>query len=243
MVGVGEHTHDLGADVIGLVGQVDAVAQRFAHLRLAVGAGQTQARLVVRQEGGGLHQRLAVQLVEAADDLARLLQHGQLILAHGHGIGHEGGDVRRLADGIGQKAHGDAVVKAAELDLRFDGGVALQTRQRHQIHVVERQLRQLADHGLNEHMAFPGVKTARHIVQSHLHDVLAHLAGVVEVVGESLRVGDHKEQLLEFAAVLQNDAVAEGADVVTHVQTSGGTVAGEDDLTHDDVSFLYDNYF
>ena len=92
-------------------------------------------------------------------------------------------------------------------------------------------------------MALPGVKTARHIVQSHLHDVLAHLAGVVEVVGESLRVGDHKEQLLEFAAVLQNDAVAEGADVVTHVQASGGTVAGEDDLTHDDVSFLYDNYF
>ena len=89
VVGVGEHTHDHGADVLRLVGQIDAVAQGFAHLRLAVGAGQTQAGLVVRQQGRGLHQRLAVQLIEAADDLAGLLQHGQLVLAYGHGVAKE----------------------------------------------------------------------------------------------------------------------------------------------------------
>ncbi len=209
MVRVGEHPHDLGAYLIGLVGKVDAVAQRLAHLGLAVRAGQAQARGVVGQQGGRLHQRLAVQLVEAADDLTRLLQHGELILTHGHGVGHERGDVRRLADGIGQKAHGDAVVEAAQLYLRLDSGVALQPRQCDQIHVVEGQLRQLAHDGLDKHVALPGVEAAGHVVQRHLQNVLAYLAGVVEVVGEGLRVGDHEVELLEFAAVLQNDPVAQ----------------------------------
>ena len=243
VVGVGEHTHDLGADVLRLVGQIDAVAQGFAHLCLAVGAGQTQAGLVVRQQGRGLHQRLAVQLIEAADDLAGLLQHGQLVLAYGHGVGHEGGDVRRLADGIGQEAHGDAVVKAPQLDLRLHGGVAFQPGQRHQVHVVEGQLRQLTHHGLDEHMALGGVQTAGHVVQRHLEDVLPHLTGVVEIVGQGLGVGDHKEQLFKLAAVLQDDAVAEGAYIVAHVQAAGGAVAGEDDLTHNRDSFLYEKCF
>ena len=66
---------------------------------------------------------------------------------------------------------------------------------------------------------------------------------MVEVVGQRLCVGDHKEELVEFAAVLQEHAVAERAYIVAYVQASGGTVAGEDDLTHNRVSFLYDKYF
>ena len=94
--------------------------------------------------------------------------------------------------------------------------------------------------GLHQNGGLGGVDTAGQVIQRHLHDVVAHLLGMVEVVGEGLCVGDHEEQLLESAAVLQHDAVAQGADVVADVETSGGTVAGEDDLTHDDVSFLYD---
>ena len=135
------------------------------------------------------------------------------------------------------------MVEATQLDLRLDGGVALQPRQRHQIHVVEGQLRQLADHGLDEHVGLGRVDAAGHVVQRHLQDVLPHLLRMVEVVGQRLCVGDHEEQLVEFAAVLQEHAVAERAYIVAHVQASGGTVAGEDDLTHSRVSFLYDKYF
>ena len=168
VVGVGEHPHDLGADVLRLVRQIDAVAQGLAHLGLAVRARQPQTGGVVRQQGRRLYQRLAVQLVEPPYDLSRLLDHGQLVLAHGHGVRHERGDVRRLADGVGEEAHGDAVVKAPQLDLRLHGGIALQPGQRHQVHVVERQLRQLAHHGLDEHMGLGRVDAAGHIVQRHL---------------------------------------------------------------------------
>ncbi len=225
MVGVSIHAHDLGADIVWLVSQIDAVAEGFAHFGLAVGAGKPEARLVVRQQGGGLHQRLAVQLVEAADDLAGLLQHGQLILAHGDGVGHEGGDVRRLADGVGQESHRDAVVEAPQLDLRLDGGVPLQTGQRHQVHVVEGQLRQLADVGLHQNGGFLRVDAAGQVIQRHLKDVVPHLLGMVEVVGQRLGVGDHEEQLFKLAAVLQRNAVAEGAHKMSHMKPPGGTVA------------------
>ena len=135
------------------------------------------------------------------------------------------------------------MVEAAELDLRLDGGVPLQTGQRHQIHVVKRHLRQLADMGLHENGGLGGVDAAGQIVQRHLHDVVADLLGMVEVVGEGLRVGDHEEQLLEAAAVLEHDAVAQGANIVAYVETSGRTVAGEDDLAHSFNSFLYVRYF
>ena len=67
-------------------------------------------------------------------------------------------------------------------------------RQRHQIHVVERHLRQLADVGLYKNGGLGGVDAAGQIVQRHLHDVVADLLGMVEVVGEGLRVGDHLEK-------------------------------------------------
>ena len=135
------------------------------------------------------------------------------------------------------------MVKAPQLDLRLHGGVALQPGQRHQVHVVERQLRQLAHHGLNEHMGLGRVDAAGHIVQRHLQNVLPHLAGVVEVVGQRLCVGDHEKQLVELAAVLQNDAVTQRTHIVTHMEAARGAVAGKDDLAHSDISFLFSKSF
>ena len=97
--------------------------------------------------------------------------------------------------------------------------------------------------GLHENGGLGGVDAAGQIVQRHLHDVVADLLGMVEVVGEGLRVGDHEEQLFEAAAVLEHDAVAQGAHIVAYVEASGRTVAGEDDLAHTFNSFLYVRYF
>ena len=73
MAGVGVHGHDLLLDVLRFIGQVDAVAQRLAHLGLAVNARQAQAGVVGRQQDLRLGQRLAVDGVELVDDLAALL--------------------------------------------------------------------------------------------------------------------------------------------------------------------------
>ena len=237
MVGVGVHAHHLPADIVGAVRQIDAVAEGFAHFGLAVGAGQAEAGFVIRQQRRRLHQRFAVEGIEAADDLPGLLQHGQLVLAHRHRVGHEGGNIRRLADGIGQKPHGDAVLEAPHLDLRFDGGVALQPGQRHQIHIVKGQLRQFADVGLHQNGGFLRVDAAGQIVQRHLQDVVPHLLGMVEVVRQRLGVGDHEEQLFIPAAVLQRHAVAQRAYIVAHMKPSGGTVACQNDLSHCRIPF------
>ena len=44
VAGVGEHAHDLPGHDVGGIGQEDGVAQRLAHLRRAVGAGQARRR-------------------------------------------------------------------------------------------------------------------------------------------------------------------------------------------------------
>ena len=75
-------------------------------------------------------------------------------------------------------------------------------------------------------------EAAREVVERHLDDVLAHLFGVVGVVGERLRVGNHDEDALVFARILQLDAAAQRAYVVSQVKFSGGAVPREYDFSH-----------
>ena len=230
--GVGVHGHDLGLHILLRVGQIDAVAQRLAHLGLAVDAGQAQAGLVVRQHDFRLGERVAIDRVELVHDLPALLEHGQLILAHRHGRGTECGDVGRLTDGIAEEADGNAGLEIALLNLGLDGGVALHAGHRDQIHIVKRQLGQLRHHGLDEYCGLGGIDAAGQIVQRHLHDVAAHLFGMLGVVGERLRVGDHDVDFVVFAGILQPDALLERADVMPHMETAGRAVAGQYDLLH-----------
>ena len=62
--------------------------------------------------------------------------------------------------------------------ISLHGGVAFQPGQRHQVHVVEGQLRQLTPTDWMRHMALGGVQTAGHVVQRHLEDVLRTLPGL-----------------------------------------------------------------
>ena len=111
VVGVGVHGHDLLLDVLGLIRQVDAVAQTLAHLGLAVNAGQAQAGGILGQHDLRHGQGLAVDGVELVHDLAALLQHGHLILTGRHSGGTERRDIRCLADGVGEEATGMLVSK------------------------------------------------------------------------------------------------------------------------------------
>ena len=233
MVGVGVHGHDLLLDVLGLIRQVDAVAQALAHLGLAIDAGQAQAGGILGQHDLRHGQGLAVDSVELVHDLAALLQHGHLILTGRHSGGTERRDIRCLADGVGEEAHRDAGLEVPHLDLALHGGVALQAAHRDQIHIIEAQLGQLRHHGLDEDVDLVGVQTAGQIVQCHLQDVLAHLLRVVGVVGQCLRIGDHDKDLVIFAGVLQPHPLLQRADIVANVQAAGGTVAGQNNFFHD----------
>ena len=232
VVRVGVHGHDLLFDVLGLVGEVDAVAEALAHLGLAVGAGQAQAGAVLGQNDLRLHQSLTVNGVELMDDLAALLDHGALVLACGDGSGLEGGDVRSLADGVSEEAHRDAGLEVLLLDLRLDGGVALQAGDGDEVHIIEAQLGQLGHHGLDEDVCLGGVDAHGQIVQSDLQDVLAHLLRVVGVVGEGLCVSDHDIDLVELARVLQPDTLLQRADIVADMEPARRAVARQNDLFH-----------
>ena len=232
VAGVGVHGHDLLLDVLRLVGEVDAVAQRLAHLGLAVNARQTQTGGVLGQHDLRLGQGLAVDGIELVDDLAALLQHRHLILARRDGSGAERRNVGGLTDGVGEEADRDAGLEVLLLDLRLDGGVALQAGHRDEVHIIEAQLGQLRHHGLNEDVGLGGVDAHGQIVQRHLQNVLAHLLRVVGVVGQRLCVSDHDVDLIELAGVLQPDALLQGANVMAHMQTARGAVAGQDNLLH-----------
>ena len=155
---VGEHRHDLGLDFLRRIREVDAVAERLAHLRLAVDAGQTQAGAVLRQNDARFGQRLAVHTVELAHDLGALLEHGELVLPDRHRRRVECRNVCSLTDGVAEEADRDARLEVAHLNLRLDGGVTLDARHRDEIHVVERQLGELRHHRLNEDAGLRGFR-------------------------------------------------------------------------------------
>ena len=245
VVGIGVHAHHLLSYLLGRIAQVDAVAQRLGHLGLAVGAGQAHAGCVLGQQDFRLDERGAVDRVELVDDLARLFEHRLLILAGGDGRGAESGDVRRLRNGVGEEPDGNALPlqvvlrvvlrEAAQLDFGLHGRVALQTGHGDEVHVVERQFAQFGDLRLDEERRPFGVEAAGQVVERHLDDVLAHLFGVVGVVGERLRVGDHDEDLLELSGVLQLHAAAQRTYIVAEVQFAGRPVSGQDDFSHNSV--------
>ena len=229
---VGVHRHDLLAYLLRLFGEVDAVAERLAHLRLAVGAGQAQAGLIVGEHDVRLGERLAVDGVEFMDDFAALFEHRRLILADGDDGRAEGRDVRRLAYRVAEEADWDARLEVAHLDFRLDGRVALDARDRDEVHVVEGQLRQLRYHRLDEDGRFLRVDAAGEIVERYLEDVAADFLGVLRVVGERLRVGYHYVDFVEFPGVLERHAALERAYVMSHVEAARRTVAGQYYLFH-----------
>jgi len=85
---------------------------------------------------------------------------------------------------------------------------------------------------LDEYGRLGVIDAAREIVERDFDYVLAHLVGIVGVVGERLRVGYHYENLLERARVLQLDALAERTHIVSQMELARGAVARKYYFTH-----------
>ena len=93
---------------------VDRVADRLAHLPDAVGA-EDDRRL--GEDRLRLGERLAVAVVEGADDLARQLEVGRLVPADRHERRLVDDDVGRLEDRVGQQPVVDVVGLLAVFSL------------------------------------------------------------------------------------------------------------------------------
>ena len=247
VVGIGIHTHHLLLHFIGRVGEVDAVAQRFRHLGLAVRTGQTQAGRVVGQQNSRHDECFSIYGVEFMDDFARLFDHRFLILADRYGRGLESGDIRGLADRVGEESYRNTLAlrslffvafgEAAQLDFGLHRRIALQTGYGHQVHVVESQLAEFRHLRLDEERRLRGIQSAREIVEGDLEDVLPHFFRVVRIIGQRLGVGDHDEYFLEFARILQLHAAAQRTYVMSQVEFAGRTISGEYDFSHQLKSF------
>jgi hypothetical protein len=110
-------------------------------------------------------------------------------------------------------------------DLVLDRGVALQLWDRDQAQERQQQLVERGYRAVREHHGPRRVQSDGQVVEHQAGDVLIQVLGVVPV-GQHLVVRDQHEYL--GAEVLQPDAVAQGAEVVSQVQLAGRPVPGQD---------------
>ena len=226
MIRVGEHGHDFLLYVLCFIGKIDAVSERLAHFCFAVDTGQTQAGLVGRKDDLRIGQGLAVYGVELVNDLLTLLQHGQLVFAYRYMGSTESRDICSLADGIAEEADRNAGFEITHQDLCLYGRVSLYAGYRYQIHVIEGQLGELGDHGLDKDRGFIRINAAGQIIQSDLNDILTDFLRMLCVVGERLGVCNHNVDLIVLAGVLELYTLRKRTHVMTDMKAAGGTVSG-----------------
>ena len=203
VVGVGIHALHFLLHFVGGVREINTVAEALAHFGFTVCSRQAQAGGVLGQQYLGLNEGFTIYIVETAYDFTRLFNHRLLVFAHGHGGGSEGGNVRCLADGVGEETYGDACLEVAHLDFGLYRRVTLQAAHGHQVHIVEGQFAEFRYLGLDEDGTLRRVQSASQVVQCHLDDVLAHLFRVLHIVRQCLCVSDEDENLVIQAGVLQ----------------------------------------
>ena len=127
MVGVCVHRlYPLAYIALG-IRKIDAVAQRLAHLRLAIGTGQTETGRIVRQEYLRLNECIAISVVEPSHYLTRLFNHRLLIFSCGYGSGIESGYIRCLTYGVCEEADRNVGLEVTHLDFGLYRRVALET--------------------------------------------------------------------------------------------------------------------
>ena len=145
---VGVHALYRFGHFVSRCAQVDDVAQGFTHFGFAINARQTAQ---LWHQGFGFHQNflfgagIFISAVKAAYDLVGLLNHRDLVFTHRHQRRFKGGNVRGLANRVGEKTRRNIAFKITQANLFFHGRVTLQARHGDQVQVVKRQLGQLRD--------------------------------------------------------------------------------------------------
>ena len=180
-----------------------------------------------------LEARLAaVQVVEAARDLARHLDVRHLILADRHERRAIQQNVRRHQHRIAEEAVSGQILLAQLLDLLLVGRHAFEPAERRAHAEQQRQLRVLGHAALDEERRLRRIDARRQPVDEHLPDVFLDDLGRLVVRRERVPV-DHREEARIFG--LQPHPVFQHAVIVAEVQRPGGPHAGEDTVREHDV--------
>ena len=122
----------------------------------------------------------------------------------------ERGNIRRLADRIGKKAHRNACLKITHLNFRLHGRIPLQPGNGNQIHIIKRKLAQFRNLGLNKKSGLCRIKPAGQIIQRHFNNILTHLLRIVCIIGQRLRICDHNKNLIIFSGILKLHSPLQG---------------------------------
>ena len=199
VVRICEHGHDFLTDVICFVRQIDAVAERFAHLGFAIDTWQTETCLIVRKYDLRICQSLAVYAVEFVNDFLTLLDHWHLVFANRNSSCTECSNISCLTDRIAEETNRNAGFKVTLLDLSFYRRVTLYTGYSHQVHIIKTKLCKLRNHGLDKNSSLLRINTACQIIQCNLKNILANFLRMLSVVCQSLCVGDHDINLIELS--------------------------------------------
>lgn len=136
MIGIGVHRADRTVDGLFAGGKKQGIAERFRHLGAAVNAWQT-ARIAQERLTGSQYRR-GEKTIHLMNDLIRLLNHGQLVVANRYHFGLKGGDICRLANGIRHEPDRQGTGKAFLGNLIFYRRITLHSGDGNNIHIQHR---------------------------------------------------------------------------------------------------------
>ena len=188
MIRIGKHSHHAFLHLFRGIGQIDAVAERLAHLSLSIRSRESEARRIRRQQNLRNYKSLTINGVEFVHNFPCLLDHRLLVFSCRHRGGLESRYVGSLADRIGEESHwyallvlvvvlGRIVRETPHQNLRFYGRIPLEPLHCHKVHIIERKFAELWNLRLDEN---------------------CHFFRIVCIVGKCLSVSNHYENLLEF---------------------------------------------
>jgi hypothetical protein len=212
---------------LGIVRQLDRVAEALAHLLVAVEAGQPrhlgEHRLRLDQRVG------AEEAVEAAHRFARQLQVRDLVGADRDEARVVDRHVGGLEQRIAEEAEGREVFVLQALLLLLVGRDPFQPGHRHHHRQQQEELGMLGHQRLDEEGALLGIEAGGNPVGDHFVGVLDDRSRVRVLAGQGVPVGDEVEAVV---LLLQRDPVAERADQMAQVQPAGRPHAGDNARFH-----------
>ena len=74
------------------------------------------------------------------------------------------------------------------------------------------------------------IDSDRKVVERHLHNIVAHLCGIVGVVRQCLCVRNHNKNLIKRPRILKFHSPLQRTHIMSHMQLAGRTVACQNNL-------------
>ena len=205
-----------------VLADADRVVEGLRHLP-AVRPGDQRG---VGQQRLRLEQHLAVEPVEAPDDLARELEVRDLVLPDRHELGADDRDVDHLQHGVAEQSEVRGLALGHVAQPFLVRGHALEPPERRDHPEQERHLRHLRDVGLAvDHRAL-GIEPRGEPIEGEAFDEPPELIGAVVVRRQHVPVGDEEEALVGVVG-LQGKHVLDVPRPMPHVERARGPVTGQ----------------